>query len=533
MLRHASTILIAVLLISYSAAGTTAATPLLSDTETPTVKQATSDGYPTFIITLQSQDDYDALTEWAASQDSRRVLSTSQNQTTATIRAPAWQVSQGFWARLSSLDTSADLLAQLTPNQLTDKPFVQAVHPNYQLSYAQPLDLGDLDNQSEAGLSDSVPALDSADLGGVAFREDAPRTTMADSRAILGATNVSTTGDGVTIAVIDTGANTAAGALFGANESSSSPDRILNASKNVLTNTTVASDGIEAVADGNGHGTWVASAAAANTTNDSHDGIAPDASLLILKALADDGSGTTSDITRAIRYAADEGADVITMSLGSPVASQPLANAIEYAHSQGVTAITVAAGNSRQTVRWVASPSDADGAIAVGATNGSQPARAGSAYFSQTGIDPGTTDQSGGQTSGETVDVAAPGMQTLALTVTESGGTNLKPLSGTSMATPMVAGVIALAVEAHPDWSAATLREWLQQGARPIPHAATVEVGHGMAAADNLITQTPGGSQDAAMTTTAAARNETIELAGDLSGGPLARWLTTLDDDQE
>jgi Na+/glutamate symporter len=88
-------------------------------------------------------------------------------------------------------------------------------------------------------------------------------------------------------------------------------------------------------------------------------------------------------------------------------------------------------------------------------------------------------------------------------------------------------------VEAHPDWSAATLREWLQQGARPIPHAATVEVGHGMAAADNLITQTPGGSQDAAMTTTAAARNETIELAGDLSGGPLARWLTTLDDDQE
>lgn len=108
--------------------------------------------------------------------------------------------------------------------------------------------------------------------------------------------------------------------------------------------------------DDNGHGTHVAGVAAAQTNNGRGvAGVAPDAGLLIVRALEHDCSGdsctatgASSDVSAAIRWAADEGADVINLSLGGGEVQSTLGcsfcDAIEYAWSQGAIAV-VAAGN--------------------------------------------------------------------------------------------------------------------------------------------------------------------------------------------
>lgn len=84
-------------------------------------------------------------------------------------------------------------------------------------------------------------------------------------RTATGQDSVTGTGSGLTIAVIDTGINTANGRVFG-NGTDGSSSRILGASKDIIENETVAADGMDAIEDGNGHGTHVASTAAADAT---------------------------------------------------------------------------------------------------------------------------------------------------------------------------------------------------------------------------------------------------------------------------
>ncbi|NEP44127.1 MAG: peptidase S8, partial [Okeania sp. SIO2H7] len=100
--------------------------------------------------------------------------------------------------------------------------------------------------------------------------------------------------------------------------------------------------------DDNGHGTHVAGTVAQSTNNDyGVAGIAYEAKLMPLKVLDSYGSGTISDIAEAIKFAADNDADVINMSLGGGGESQLMKEAIEYAHNKGVV-IIAAAGNSNQ-----------------------------------------------------------------------------------------------------------------------------------------------------------------------------------------
>lgn len=98
--------------------------------------------------------------------------------------------------------------------------------------------------------------------------------------------------------------------------------------------------------DDNGHGTHVAGTVAQSTNNNyGVAGIAYEAALMPLKVLSGSGGGTVSDIAEAIKFAADNGADVINMSLGGGGESQLMEEAIDYAHSKGVVVIA-AAGNS-------------------------------------------------------------------------------------------------------------------------------------------------------------------------------------------
>ncbi|PSB57785.1 peptidase S8, partial [Chroococcidiopsis cubana CCALA 043] len=132
-----------------------------------------------------------------------------------------------------------------------------------------------------------------------------------------------TKGSGVTVAVIDTGI-------------SQVPD--LKNTKFVegydFVNDKVAAD------DDNGHGTHVAGTVAQSTNNNyGVAGVAYEATLMPLKVLSAGGTGTTSDIAEAIRFAADNGAGVINMSLGGGGESEMMKEAIAYAQQKGVVVV--------------------------------------------------------------------------------------------------------------------------------------------------------------------------------------------------
>lgn len=202
--------------------------------------------------------------------------------------------------------------------------------------------------------------------------------------------------------------------------------------------------------DGNGHGTHVAGTIAAAYNGTGPTGVAWGASIMAVRVLGDNGSGTMSGVAAGIRYAVDNGADIINLSLGGSYSSTILA-AMQYAQSRGVL-IVAAAGNDYGTVpgypaRFSGSLSNV---LSVGAHNSS----GGIASFSN---DVGTSGA---------VQVDAPGVSIFSTYV---GGRHTL-LSGTSMATPHVAALAALALSANPNLTAAQLRDLIVAGAnRTIP----------------------------------------------------------------
>lgn len=220
-----------------------------------------------------------------------------------------------------------------------------------------------------------------------------------------------TKGSGITVAVIDTGV---------------SPVPDLKNTKFVKGYDFV-NDRIEAL-DDSGHGTHVAGTIA-QSTNNSYGvaGIAYEANLMPLKVLSAEGGGTVADIAEAIRFAADNGADIINMSLGGPGESKLMEEAIDYAYQKGVF-LVAAAGNSNQN-------------------SASYPAR----YRHVVGV--AALDPAGVKAPysnfGAGVDISAPGGsqvgQILQETIDpETNSAVFAGFQGTSMAAPHVAGVAAL-----------------------------------------------------------------------------------------
>jgi thermitase len=179
------------------------------------------------------------------------------------------------------------------------------------------------------------------------------------------------------------------------------------------------------VADDYGHGTHVAGIAAAALDNGvGVAGLAGGARLMTLKVLDQYGVGWYSDIAAGIVYAADNGADIINMSLGAAEPSQALQDAVNYAYASGVL-VVAAAGNGDNGVFY---PAACQHVLAVAATD-SNDARA---SFSN---------------HGPQVDVAAPGVDIYSTWYRLDG---YFTLSGTSMAAPHVSGLAALVWSANP-----------------------------------------------------------------------------------
>jgi subtilisin len=240
----------------------------------------------------------------------------------------------------------------------------------------------------------------------------------------------STRGQGVRVAVLDTGLDMIhpdlAGAVDDACDFTDSP---------------------RGAADGQGHGTHVAGTIGARRNEQGVAGVAPECRLLVGKVLGDDGSGTSEQVARGIDWAVAAGADILSLSLGSPDASATIKVAIDRAVAAGKFVICAAGNEGRDDA--VNYPAKWEATIAVGAVD-----RLGQiARFSSRGPE---------------VDVCGPGCDVLS---TFPGGRYAK-LSGTSMATPFVTGVVALMLAKHRAAGGATpirnnheLREHLQRTA--------------------------------------------------------------------
>ncbi|AXY08564.1 peptidase S8 [Bacillus thuringiensis LM1212] len=171
--------------------------------------------------------------------------------------------------------------------------------------------------------------------------------------------------------------------------------------------------------DENGHGTHCAGIAGALTDNDEGiAGVAPQSSIYAVRVLDSQGSGTLASVAQGIREAADAGAQVISLSLGATSGGTALQQAVQYAWNKGAV-IVAAAGNAGNTKPNY--PAYYSEVIAVASTDQSDK----KSYFS---------------TYGSWVDVAAPGSSIYSTYI----GDSYETLSGTSMATPHVAGVAAL-----------------------------------------------------------------------------------------
>ncbi len=174
--------------------------------------------------------------------------------------------------------------------------------------------------------------------------------------------------------------------------------------------------------DDGGHGTHVAGTVAAAGGDGGVVGVAPAATLHALKVCGAGGGCRTSDIVEAIRYAADEGWDVVNLSLGSSEESPALQAAGQYAREAGV--LPVAAAGNRGAPDSVGYPAAYDEFLAVSATT----------------VEDDVADFS---SRGPEVDLAAPGA---AVCSTVPDGQDA--LDGTSMAAPHVAGSAAQLVAA-------------------------------------------------------------------------------------
>jgi subtilisin family serine protease len=277
------------------------------------------------------------------------------------------------------------------------------------------------------------------------------------------------TGEGVTVAVLDTGWD---------HDHPDLQDRVIG-EWNFFRNSADANDD-------NGHGTHVAGTVAGSgaASGGRYAGVAPDADLLVGKVLDAGGSGFTSDVLAGMEWAVAQGADIVNMSLGSRNPSSGgdvLSEAANNLSAQSDTLFVVAAGNSGPGATTIGALAAADSTLTLGAVDSTGAI----ASFSSRGPRLGN--------GAVKPDITAPGVN---VTSARAKGTpigdidpdgpigpiddNYTVLSGTSMATPSAAGAVALIAQQHPDWDGERLKAAMTATASPQPGQTVYEQGAGL-----------------------------------------------------
>ncbi|MET9087872.1 S8 family serine peptidase [Streptomyces sp. NPDC004237] len=275
-------------------------------------------------------------------------------------------------------------------------------------------------------------------------------------------------GTGVKVAVLDTGVDTGHPDLAGRISDSESfvPD--------------------ETVQDGFGHGTHVADTIVGSgaASDGRYKGVAPGAELLVGKVLDNTGSGQESWIISGMEWAANSGAKIVSMSLGGTAsgASDVMSETVDELSAATGTLFVIAAGNAGPSDQTVGTPGIADSALTVGAVDKSDNL----ASFSSRG--PRTGDFA------VKPEITAPGVN---ITAARAAGTSMgtpvddyyTTASGTSMATPHVAGAAALVAEAHPDWTGQQIKADLASTAKTMTDSTAFEQGDGRVDAVRAVRQ--------------------------------------------
>ncbi|GAA3001552.1 S8 family serine peptidase [Actinokineospora diospyrosa] len=296
----------------------------------------------------------------------------------------------------------------------------------------------------KATLPTSWRALTAA--GATVWLDGRRQLTLDRSTAQIGAPEAwrsGLTGAGVTVAVLDTGVD------------QTHPD--LAGREVAERNFTPAPDAVDRI----GHGTHVASIIAGG--GGKYRGVANGARLLDAKVLDDTGFGQDSWIIAGMEWAIGQGATIVNLSLGgqdTPLLD-PLEEAVNRLSAEHGTLFVVAAGNNG-IPGTIGSPASADAALAVGAVERDDSI----AQFSSRG--PRVGD------GAIKPDITGPGVGIIAAKAAEGRiGDPAEPgyvrLSGTSMATPHVAGAAALLAQLHPRWTGAQLKAALTSSAKATP----------------------------------------------------------------
>jgi subtilisin family serine protease len=258
-------------------------------------------------------------------------------------------------------------------------------------------------------------------------------------------------------------------------------------------------DGVEPDSDLSGHGTHVASTIAGTgaASSGKYKGVAPGAKLLDGKVCVVEGCAESWIIAGMTWAAADEHAKVVNLSLGGeddPNVVDPVEQAVQDLSTQYGTLFVIAAGNTDggAVEGGISSPGTAEAALTVGAVNDADAL----ADFSRRG--PRAPDD------GVKPEITAPGVNITAArgkdatSVPGNPGAPYTTLSGTSMATPHVAGAAAILAQRHGDWSGQQLKAALMGAAKPNPAYGVYAQGAGRVdvarAIGQRVTSTPGSA---------------------------------------
>ncbi|MFD8775626.1 MULTISPECIES: S8 family peptidase [unclassified Streptomyces] len=315
------------------------------------------------------------------------------------------------------------------------------------------------------------------------------------------------TGKGVKVAVLDTGYDKGHPDLKG----------------RVVAEQDFTEDG-EGVQDHQGHGTHVSSIVAGTGAASSgrYAGVAPGADLVEGKVLDNSGRGYDSWIIAGMEWAADQGAGIVSMSLGADRASDgtdAMSAAVDRISREHGTLFVIAAGNTGD--RTIGAPGAADEALTVGSVTKSGALSS----FSSRGPREGRWAVK--------PEIAAPGSSIVAARAAGTLGdaavsSSYASLSGTSMATPHVAGAAALLKQKHPSWTGQQLKSALVGAAADVRGTTVDETGGGLvdvpASLDAKVTAAP-----ATLAARASGSDETREITWTNTTGKAVRLHVTSD----
>ncbi|MBK8051571.1 MAG: S8 family serine peptidase [Anaerolineales bacterium] len=355
-----------------------------------------------------------ATVDAAAMQRQQDLLAAQQAQFVANAQTAGVQVqvNRNFVYLLNGVAVSTKAGALPTLRTL---PGVTGVYPDYQV---------------KANLKDSVPLIGAPTVWQIQDVHGQP-----------------VTGDGIDVAIIDTGIDYThpdLGGCFGPSCRVRGGYDFYNSDNDPI--------------DDDSHGTHVAGIVAASGAI---TGVAPSAQLWAFKVLSANGSGYASDVIAGVERAADldgnpltiDPADVANLSLGgSGNPDDPMSQAVDAAVNAGVTMV-IAAGNSGPYAGTIGSPGTARNAITVAASDKQDKI----AYFSSRG-------PISGYESVIKPEITAPGVDITSTVPAAS----YDAFSGTSMATPHVAGAAALLKQLHPDWSPLRIKSILMNTAKDL-----------------------------------------------------------------